>query len=325
LPRHASAELSDGRIHAADVAEPASWTVWQALFGAQARDDRIDAPTEARLAALRWRPELRDLAPEELVRRLAVEVGEGSDPGRPIAILHRLALATDRLADPELARAARLGLALAFGDLARPDAVTAAGQIEGYLAYVQPHLGGALPAQSALLALDTGAMSHLPAATVQALTAEGVVRGLFERALAFLDRGDRLQPAPASAMLAALVAAPPARAAPAYRELLVRLTASLLPAAVSDASARRAALDAIDAADLAGDPAVADRICEPLWTLLGAIRKGEPDYPRAVAVGRRLADSAHAALRAPDEAAAPVRLLRWAVRLTNGGPRARAA
>jgi hypothetical protein len=323
FPRHMSARLADDRLSSADIADPKSWAAWQALFGAKAAEYRIDVESDARLAALRWRPDFRDLSPEEVVRRQTVEASQGLDPGKPIAILHRLALAAGKLADPEIARDARRGLALAFGDIVRPDAVTAAAQIEGYLTYVQPYLDGALPAQPALLALDTGALSHLPAVTVEALTTDGISRGLFERALTFLADGGRLGDAAAVAMLGALVRAPPGRDAPAYRPLLLRLVEQVLP--IASKPARAAALAAVEAADLAGEPQAADRICAPLWAVLAAIPAKDADYPRAVALGRRLALTARSALAAPTTRPRPVRLIRWAVRRAGGQARARAA
>jgi hypothetical protein len=323
FPRHMPARLADDRLSSADIADPKSWAAWQALFGVKAAEYRIDAESDTRLAALRWRPEFRDLSPEEVVRRQTVEASQGLDPVKPIAILHRLALAAGKLADPEIARDARRGLALAFGDIVRPDAVTAAGQIEGYLTYVHPYLEGALPAQPALLALDTGALAHLPPATVEALTTEGISRGLFDRALTFLTSGGRLSDAAAVAMLGALVRAPPARETPAYRPLLLRLVEQTL--SIASKPARAASLAAIEAADLAAAPLDADRICAALWTMLAAIPAKDADYPRAVTLARRLALTARAALAAPATRPPPARLIQWAVRRAGAQARARAA
>jgi hypothetical protein len=319
FPAHMPAELRDGALHCADIPDPKSWSAWRALFGAEASEYRIDAESDARLAALRWRPEFRDLRAEEVVRRQAVEASLGLDPGKPIAILHRLALAAGKLADPDLARDARRGLALAFGGIIAGDPAAAAAQIKGYLDYVQPYLDGALPAQPALLALDSGALSYLPAETVEVLTREGISRGLFERTLDFLDAGGRLGPDATVAMLGALVRSPPPRATPAFQELLVTLVEMTLPPKGPQLSgpARAAVLAAVEAGDLAGDARTADQLCEPLWTMLGAVPAHDPDYRRAVAIGRRLALSARAALRAPKDGPGPARLIHWAVRLVR--------
>jgi hypothetical protein len=316
FPAHLPAEWRDGRLHSADIADPKSWSAWQALFGARAGAPGIDPESDARLAALRWAPEFRDLRPEEVVRRQAIAASQGLDPGKPIAILHRLALAAGKLGDPELARDARRGLALAFGGLMASDPKAAAAQIEGYLRYVQPYLDGALPAQPALLALDTGALSYLPAQTVAALTTEGIARGLFERTLDFLGAGGRLGPDAALAMLDALVGAAPPRTPPAYCELLLTLVEMIL-ASRSAAGARASVIAAVEAGDLAGDPRTADRLCEPLWAMLGAVPADDADYPRAVAIGRQLALSARAALRAPRDGPGAARLIHWAVRLVG--------
>lgn len=324
FPEHQPAEFRDGRLGAADIADPRAWSAWQALFGAAAGAPRIDPESEARLAALRWRPEFRDQRPEAVVRQQTAQASQGLDPGKPIAILHRLALAAGAIADADLARDARRGLALAFGDIIAKDPAAAAAQIEGYLRWVQPYLDGALPAQPALLALDTGAVSLLPAATVEALTAEGIARGLFDRTLGFLTDGGRLGPKATVAMLGALVRASPTPPAPACRELLVRLVEMIL-AAVDAGRSRRTVMAAVEMGDLAGDPPTADRLCGPLWAVLGAIPSDDPDYPRALAIGRRLALSARAALRAPQEALAAPRLIHWAVRLVARRPAPRVA
>jgi len=326
FPSHLPAEFRDGRLHSADVADPKSWSAWQALFGAPAGEPRIDPESDARLAALRWAPEFRDLRPEEVVRRQAIEASRGLAPGKPIAILHRLALAAGKLGDPELARDARRGLALAFGGMMAGDPKAAAAQIEGYLRYVQPHLDGALPAQPALLALDSGALSYLSAQTVEALTTQGIARGLFERTLDFLTAGGQLGADATLAMLEALLRARPPRPPPAYRELLLRLVEMIL-ASKSAIGTRATVMAAVETGDLAGDPRTADRLCEPLWGMLGAIPADDADYPRALAIGRQLALSARAALRAPRDGPGAARLIHWAVRLVGArraSPRAAA-
>jgi hypothetical protein len=247
-----------------------------------------------------------------VVRRQTIEASQGLAPDKPIIVLRRLALAAGQMADPELAHDARQGLALAFGALLSRDPEVAAGQIEGYLRYVQPHLDGVLPAQPALLALDTGALSRLPARTVEVLTAEGISRGLFERTLAYFAGGGRLGDDATAAMLGALVRLPPSEATPAYRELLSWLVERALASGIG---ARAMVISAVEAGDLAGDLSAANRLCGPLWKLLGPIPADDPDYARALAIGSRLTLSAHAALRSPKDSLRYARLILWAVRL----------
>ena len=212
FPRHMPARLADDRLSSADIADPKSWAAWQALFGVKARDYRIDAACDARLAAARWRPEYRDLSPEEVVRRQTVEASQGLEPGQahrhpasPGAGRRQARRPGDRpRRPPRLGAGLRRHRASRRGDRRRPD--------RGL-----PHLRAALPGRR-----PAGPAGAAGAGHRRALPPAGRHRrGADHRrhlARPFRTRADLPRPAAAGsaptaavAMLGALVRAPPAR------------------------------------------------------------------------------------------------------------------